>query len=111
MTKYIIIQTQFEAVHCWPECPFDDVAFLKNKHRHIFHVTMKIKVNHNDRDVEFIQAKRELTSWLRTFWEGRDLEKMSCEDMAETLINEFDDWPIFSVSVFEDNENGAEIVF
>jgi len=45
-------------------------------------------------------------------WNRRNLASMSCEDMAEILIDEFtqQDWPIYSVSIFEDNENGAEVI-
>jgi len=53
MTKYIIIKTQFEALHCWPDCPYEDVEFLKNSHRHIFYVTVKFKINQTLIDIFF----------------------------------------------------------
>ncbi len=102
---FVIIKTQFSAIHSWEKCPIKEVAFLRNKHRHVFHVTMKIKVNHNDRDIEFIQAKNRLNHWLRANWEQQDLGQMSCEMMAETLFTFFSD--VKSVEVMEDNENGA----
>jgi hypothetical protein len=34
---------------------------------------------------------------------------MSCEDIAEQISHTFWDHPLKSVSVFEDNENGAII--
>ena len=32
--QFIEIKTDFEAIHNWPECPFEDVDFLKHPHRH-----------------------------------------------------------------------------
>lgn len=112
MKSYIIIKTQFEAIHSWPECPWYDVNFLRNPHRHIFYVKVKISVSHNDRDVEFIQAKREINDLLTNNFDRKDLGRMSCEDICEKIKRDFLlGWPIHSISVFEDNENGAEIVF
>jgi len=53
MITNIIINLEFEATHCWPECPIEEVAFLRSPHRHVFHVQMKRDVAHDDRDVEF----------------------------------------------------------
>lgn len=107
MKKTIIIRTRFEAIHCWPNCPYEDVAFLKNPHRHEFWIEVEIKVSHNDRDIEFIRAKRELDSYIATGY-GEDLGSTSCEDIAESIMNSglfhFD-----SVTVMEDGENGAKI--
>ena len=102
----IIVTTQFEAIHCWPQCPFNDVAFLRAPHRHIFHVTMKWKVMHTNRDVEFIRMKREVDVFIKNTFKGKDLGLMSCEDIAVKLQSEF---LCNYVSIFEDNENGAEI--
>ena len=108
MTTYIIVRTQFEATHSWPNCPHEDVKFLRNEHRHIFHVEVKIKVTHNDRELEFIRVKREITDLLNNVL-GSKLESMSCEDIALFVCNTYPQWPIKSVSVFEDNENGAMV--
>jgi len=115
MSKYIIVRTHFEGIHNWPDCPHEDVAFLRNKHRHIFHVEVKIEVSHNNRDLEFIRVKRAINSFIQTSL-GKNLSNdcielgsMSCEDIAELIIHKFMNWPIRSVSIFEDNENGALI--
>ena len=106
MTKTIVIKTQFEGIHQWPDCNIPEVHFLRNPHRHIFHVTMKFKVDHNNREKEFIVAKRQLEDVLRIDYADKDLGAMSCEDIAEKLMAHFQ---ASYVSVFEDNENGAEI--
>jgi hypothetical protein len=106
MRKFIVVRTQFEATHCWPSCPDGGFDFLRHEHRHMFHVEVKMLVTHNDRDLEFIQVKEAITRFLNR-WKG-NLGSMSCEDIAESIIESFS-YPITSVSVFEDNENGAVI--
>ena len=112
MRSFVIIRTRFEGVHCWPECPFEEVGFLQHPHRHIFHVEVKIPVTHSDRDVEFIMAKRALEDGTSLDL-PRNLGERSCEDLCEAIYKvlkkaEID---VHSVKVFEDNENGAEVIF
>ena len=104
MKKQVVIKTRFEALHCWPECPIPEVKFLKNPHRHIFHVTLKWDVSHGDREIEFIAMKAFVGEYLVQL--PRDLGRKSCEDIAEMLLAEFD---AQFCSVFEDGENGAEV--
>ena len=107
MNRYIVVKTQFEALHCWPECPIEEVSFLKNLHRHIFYVVMKWKVWHTDRQKEFIVTKRAVDTAIQK-WD-KDLGRASCEDIADRLHDTFLDCTF--VSVFEDNENGVEVTY
>lgn len=107
MTRYIKVQTAFEGVHCWPNAP-EQVAFLRNPHRHMFHVSAIMETFHNDREVEFIMVKHAIEDFLQ------DVEwpiAVSCEMMAEDIGNflqqRYGDHRFVSVSVSEDNENGA----
>jgi hypothetical protein len=100
----IFITTQFEATHQWKLCPFPEVSFLKDPHRHMFHVRLEKVVHHDDRDVEFIMLKREVTAFVRLSYEGKDLGSMSCEVIAGELMEAFD---ACRVEVSEDGENGA----
>jgi len=108
MQTFILIKTQFEAIHHWPGCPHDDVAFLRDKHRHIFHVKAKAAVNHDDRDIEFIQFKRAVTDYLRNHFDRADLGATSCEMMCGELLEAFPE--MVEVAVWEDAENGAQVV-
>jgi len=101
---YIVVRTSFEALHQWPTCPFEDVAFLKLLHRHIFHVEMKFEVT-SDRQIEFIRQKRRVEEVIKNSYAGKDLGPTSCEVIAKALVDSFG---AVSASVFEDNENGAE---
>jgi len=103
----IIINTQFDAIHCWPDCTHKDVMFLRDPHRHIFHVTMKVPVVHDNRDVEFIRFKRSVEGHILLNYKGKDLGSMSCEMLCKDLHNVYPETTY--VSVMEDGENGAEV--
>jgi hypothetical protein len=109
----IIITTQVEGIHSWPECDLKDVEFLKYPHRHIFHIVAKKPVTHLDRDIEIIMLKRALNDYIkRVYWNNdldlHDFKNMSCEMIAQDLLERFD---LIYCSVLEDNENGAEVHF
>jgi hypothetical protein len=116
ITKRLIEVTfQKEGIHKYPAALTDpnlaDVSFLGHPHRHIFHFRVRISVQHNDRDIEFIQFKR----WLESLYSDSTLELnfKSCEMIAEELIGVISDRynRSMSVSVFEDNENGAYLEY
>ena len=110
-----------EGIHCYPAAKddpklatggWDDVSFLGVPHRHIFHFRVAIEVQHNDRDIEFIQFKR----WMeRLYSEGvLELDYKSCEMMAEELAEHIHaryHGRNFTITVSEDNENGATLTF
>ena len=113
MNTNVIVKLQVEGIHNWPDAAevFPEVAFLSEHHRHMFHITCKKKVNHDDRDVEFIMFKRDIQEYLYDkYYKGlvrcHFFKSMSCEMIARELYEKFD---LEYCSVFEDNENGAEI--
>ena len=108
MKTYITIKTQFEAIHCWPECPIEAVSFLRNEHRHLFIVKCKAPVYHDDRDREFIHCKHEIEDFVREQYDRRNLGRKSCEMLCKEIQKAF---PFLSyVRVEEDGENGAELI-
>ncbi len=84
----------------------EKVKFLRDPHRHEFHVTLTMEVSHDNRDIEFIQLKEQLDGYLRVNWENSSSGN-SCEQVAKHILNYFD---AYSVSVSEDGENGATVV-
>ena len=115
--RWIEITFQREGIHCYPAAAtdpnlktggWDDVSFLASPHRHMFHFRVRVSVQHNDRDIEFIQLKR----WLESLYSGDvlKLDHKSCEMIAEDIIgvinNRYPGREVI-VSVFEDGENGA----
>lgn len=114
MSKFIIVRTQYEGIHRYKNAP-KQVEFLRTYHRHIFHIETKIEVFHNDRDLEFIMVKQAINTYFDSFLNRFDVYEMgdqSCEMIAENLIKflktKYGERKI-TVSVFEDNENGAVV--
>ncbi len=106
---------QFDGTHSWPDCPIDEVNFLRVPHRHLFHVKAYKQVFHDDRDVEFIKLKYDILDFINRTFTNRladapttsisyNLGAMSCEMIAEQLMDEF---KLSRCEVNEDNENGA----
>lgn len=111
MTSYIIIKTQFPAIHNWDGVTrfkeeLKDVQFLIYPHRHVFYVTIRFKVTHADRQIEFINAKNRIEAYIQKYYYGKDIGSKSCEMIAGELLIEFG---AYHVKVLEDNENGGEI--
>ena len=115
--RYIKVKFTKEGIHKFPGADkdpkyatgnWDDVSFLGYPHRHMFDFYVTLGVTHNDRDVEFIQFKRELE---RLFTKNvLHLDYQSCEMIAENLINYIENkYPnrAVRVEVYEDDENGA----
>lgn len=106
--KEVYCQLEFEAVHNWPGCPIEEVAYLRDPHRHTFHIKAHVQVDHNDRDQEFIVLKHEILKFLRAEYPSDvgcpDIGATSCEMLAQKLIEQFD---LSRCEVNEDAENGA----
>ncbi len=104
----IFVTSAFSARHQYPNAP-DEVAYLRNDHRHLFHVRVEMQVDHDDRDLEFMIVKAELDKFLSDY-EGMFLGSVSCEQMGQNIVIALDArWPrrVREVIVAEDGENGG----
>lgn len=103
---------QQEGVHRWKDCPYDDMSFLRDWHRHIFHFVVELEVEELDRDLEFIKVKRELQRFVRTMLS--DPVEWSCETIADLtardILKRYGDHRFVAVMVLEDGENGGRVV-
>lgn len=109
MTTEVFCTLQIEGTHCWPGCPFKEVAYLRDPHRHVFFIKAYKLVTHSDRDVEFIMLKHQIAEYFQQTYFDLPTHlcifgAKSCEMIAEELINVFD---LSRCEVSEDNENGA----
>ena len=105
IAKEVFCTLQFEAMHRWENAP-DRVAYLRNSHRHVFHVVCRASVKHENRDIEFIMLKNDVLRYCRSCYESQyDLGEMSCEMIAQDILDTFP--VLYSVEVSEDGENGA----
>jgi hypothetical protein len=119
MRTLAVVKTEFDGLHCWKNCPIPEVDFLGKEHRHKFYVTVKIDVKHHDREVEFFMVKadinRAIVELFPTTLNGiRLLGSRSCEMMAKEIGDHLGHrvgYEVTFVSVYEDNENGAEVEY
>ncbi len=104
--REIIVSVQMIGFHSWPKAP-KEVSFLRNRHRHVFHVKAGIAVKHNDRDREFFMEQTFLRKVLRKHFNKHEENVGSCESICEFLLNTlpYVRW----VQVEEDGENGARL--
>jgi len=107
MTNYIWITTQKEMIHKYPAAP-DDVAFLRNEHRHIFHFKIYCQVESDDREIEFIRFKRWIEQYINEL--DKDLDIKSCEMISNCIAEHIQlNYPNrkIIIEVSEDGENGS----
>jgi len=106
MTTSVVVTLRHAATHYWPDVdPMCEERYLRYEHRHVFHITAKKPVQHDDRDIEIIALKSEIKKFLRQHY-GGSFNNMSCEMIARVLMREFS---LSYCQVLEDGENGAEI--
>jgi hypothetical protein len=107
----IMITLSVDGIHRWPDAKdiFPEVGFLSDFHRHTFKFKVSKAVNHDDRDVEFIIFKRDISDYLFEHYYNESarshlFDYRSCEMLAKEILDEFDcEW----VEVWEDDECGA----
>lgn len=109
MKKMVYSKFQIEALHNWPGCPIEEVSYLRDLHRHVFHFVCYKKITHDDRDIEFIQFGHQAKEYvMNKYWDDEKrlciFGAKSCEMLADELISEFD---LDMCDVSEDNENGT----
>ena len=106
----IIVQTSFEGCHRFANAPAE-VAFLRQPHRHIFHVKVEMEVFHDDRELEFILVKRAIEDFVSSY--DYDVNS-SCEQLATSISNfllgVYGDRKVIC-QVLEDGENGGCVYY
>lgn len=97
-------------IHRYPNAP-DEVAYLRNEHRHIFQYKVTLEVTHDNREVEFHMLKNELTGLFKSGVVKADYK--SCEMLASDVMDYLDkNYPnrYAEVDVSEDGECGATLI-
>lgn len=95
--------------HKYENAP-EEVAFLRNNHRHVFHIEAKIEVWDDDRELEFFIVQNHINSVLFQLSSESSCE-MKAKKLLKLLIEKYGINRRYQVSVFEDNENGAEVIY
>lgn len=115
LKKSLNVRFQQFGLHRWPNPTVDRVKFLDNLHSHVFNFRVKIGVSHNEREVEFFDAKQTFLEFLSREYPKADNLNMclnfdsdSCETIAEKIIKQFKGiYNIEEVEVQEDNQDSA----
>lgn len=105
----LVARVNIEGIHRWRDCPLEEVFFLRDYHRHVFHIHAKCFVNHQNRDIEFIQLTHQIKQYLRGRYYSEQykclfFKDMSCEMIAQELVERFG---LYECEVNEDGESGA----
>ena len=108
----IVINTSFEGLHRYDNAP-EEVLYLRNLHRHIFHVNVEMEVFHDNRELEFIMVKHNLDRFVfETFVDSAGVQ--SCEQIGKSicrfLIEQYGERRIIC-TVLEDGENGGKVYY
>lgn len=106
----IFVKFTEEGFHCWPQAP-DHRAYLRAEHRHVFHVTVELRVYHDEREIEFHDLMAEARALFKALHDGTGCHSGSCEAMARVVANQLaatHDRMVL-VTVSEDGECGARV--
>jgi hypothetical protein len=116
-STFVQIGAQADGLHHWPNASVPD-DYLGTPHRHLFVVTVRLQVFHDDREIEINAAARWLTVLLPTLSDVPrtgdgpiDFGAQSCERLAvriaEALQQRHGDHRAITVTVLEDGLLGA----
>lgn len=102
----IWVRDRLPGFHRWPTAT-GRLAFLADRHRHVFDVQVYVRVAHTDRDLEFFTLAERLREW----WGPgeRECGSASCEALAHDLGDHLigAGLTVSSVQVAVDGEGGA----
>jgi hypothetical protein len=107
--------------HAWPTAP-DRRAYLRDQHRHLFHIRVAVSVEHGDREIEIHDLMDEVRHTIEPFEVGARTHytfgAMSCEHLSEyvamRLASRLDlDFSTrrIDVEVLEDGEAGGRFTY
>ena len=110
LRRFITVRGQYDHFHRYENAP-DQVAFLRNLHRHLFKWTAVIEVFHDDRELEFFMVMQHINSKIMPFIQIKELGscEMQAEDILRYLVDEYGAKRYYKVTVSEDGENDGTI--
>lgn len=113
--RYIHCGFKLKGYHKYPKCSGKYASKIRKTHKHNFTIKVKIQTYHDDREIEFLEFRDEMRDFTKKIdvFLFKDSTK-SCEHMARNILTYlFINYPgrEVSVSVYEDDLNGAEITW
>lgn len=107
--SYIEVDTQFQGLHHWPECVYKEVEFLKNIHRHIIFISVRIQIK-EDRGIEFFMLKDFIDNSIIQLYGSdntKNLGRRSMEEIGHDLLLKLTEKygeTYYLIKVSEDNQ-------
>lgn len=109
MKKTVILDFELVGFHKWDNAP-KEVDFLSYKHRHNFRFRLGYKVTDSDREIEIFIQEDIIKEYLtECYGSPLHFEGMSCEMIAEELLQFAKEDGCVWAEVFEDNRGGARV--
>lgn len=107
---FVWYSLNIEGFHMYPNETIE--TYLQNMHRHIFKCKVSVQVFDNDREIEFIRAKRNMETLVaKKFGKPADFGTMSCEAIGEWILSVMQQRHGHNrkmyIEVSEDGENGS----
>jgi hypothetical protein len=115
-TRYIWVTFQKAGFHKYPDAgtnpALSDVAYLSNRHRHLFKFKIQIEIFHNDRELEFHQ----FLNYCESLFDSNAIElnnksvEMLADDLYDNIASKYFGRKIV-IDVSEDGECGCSIMY
>lgn len=106
----VITKNYIEGLHRWKEAP-EHLDYLRNKHRHIFHIICEWEVTNEDRQLEIIETQKMIDKYFDKYCNKKynlcDFHNMSCEQICNELLKQYSDKGLKQVTVLEDGYGGS----
>ncbi len=107
--RTVILDFDIEGFHHFPNAP-SVVSFLEHDHRHIFQIRAGLKVDDLNREKEIFIMQDHLKDYLlESYGSPCQFEAMSCEMIAQDLLEFLKEDGGVWVEVFEDSRGGARV--
>ena len=105
--SFIVITFTLAGFHHYPSAP-PPVAFLRERHRHLFRFVLRFRVEHHQREKEFFLVSSDVQATLKKIYgDPAEFGASSCEEIARLLLATYAHDGCCAVEVWEDGENGA----
>jgi hypothetical protein len=107
MKTTVITKNRVEGFHRYPEAS-GNVAFLRCRHRHVFHVECGFEVDGHNREIEIFTRQFQIEEFFaHVFGVPAQFGNMSCEMIARKVMEAFGDCGY--AKILEDGEGGAAV--
>lgn len=104
---HVVVRANVPGFHCWPAAP-EAVAFLRDKHFHLFSIDASFNVQGEDRELEIYLLRRDMLDQVQLMWPHERLGFLFGNDSCEMIARKIGEQVgAVEVTVLEDGQGGA----